>query len=244
MVGTVNGLRVGIQSWCFRGLEGNRDIIKALKELDIDGIELCGKHVDVNSSPDTGEVIGMYGANGITITSYGIDRYMNEEETVRNKFEFARKAGFKVLGADPDPDALELIDRLCGEFGMKIAIHNHGRDHRYGNARQLKEIFGKTSPNTGLCLDTAWALDAGEDPVLMIREFSQRLYGIHFKDFTFDAGNNPEEAVLGTGRLDLAGVLGALKEINFKGYTTIEFEGDVDNPVPSIRRCIEELKKY
>lgn len=237
-----NDVPVGVQSWSFRGLKGNEDNIRALKELGLDSIELCGVHVLVADEKNAADVLKLYTDNGIRISSLGIDRYWADESLIRSRFEFARKAGFKVLGADPDPEAFELIDRLCSEYGVKIAIHNHGRHHRYGYAKQLQEAFDKSSDNIGLCLDVAWAMDAGEDPVAMIKKFSSRLYGIHFKDFAFDAGNDPNEVILGKGDLDLAGVVSALKETGFSGYASIEYEEDEENPVPGISECVQALK--
>lgn len=238
----MNNINVGIQSWCFRGLKGNDAIVEALGYCNTGVIELCGIHIDVSNSQEVHEVINLYNRNGISFSSYGIDFYPNDEMVLRNKFEFAKKANINVLGADPDPDAFDLIDRLCSEYNIRIAIHNHGRDHRYGHVRQLEEVYRNVSENIGLCLDTGWALDAGEDPVNMINKFPGRLYGVHFKDFTFDEKSNPIEAILGTGELDLKKIFSALSDINFQGYATLEYEGDVDDPVPSLKESLKALE--
>jgi len=243
MLTILGGIHVGIQSWCFRALNGNNDNINALKKCNIDSIEICNVHVDVNNKSQVDEVIKLYKDNGITFSSCGINDYPNDESTIRNYFEFARKAGIKILGADPEPEAFDLIDRLCNEYGIKIAIHNHGRYHKYGSMKQLEEAFSRSTANIGLCLDTGWALDSQIDPVDMIRRFSNRLYGIHFKDFTFDKNDNIMESVLGRGELDLQAVLNSLKEIGFKGYVTLEYEGEPENPLPSIVKCLDRLKK-
>ena len=107
----------------------------------------------------------------------------------------------------------------------------------------LNQVFDNTSDRIGLCLDTAWALDAGEDPVAMAEKFGDRLYGVHFKDFTFDTARKHKDVVVGTGNLDLAGLYEVLKKIDFTGYAVLEYEGDVDNPVPALSECVEVIKK-
>jgi hypothetical protein len=34
-----------------------------------------------------------------------------------------------------------------------------------------------------------------------------------------------------------------LKQSNFTGPLVIEYEGDVENPVPALKKCVESLKK-
>ena len=48
------------------------------------------------------------------------------------------------------------------------------------SATLVAQVFASTSPRIGLCLDTAWALDAHEDPVAMAGKFADRLYGVQF----------------------------------------------------------------
>jgi sugar phosphate isomerase/epimerase len=106
----------------------------------------------------------------------------------------------------------------------------------------LRHVFKTTSPRIGLCLDTAWALDSGEDPVKMTREFGGRLYGLHVKDFVFDRAGKPEDVIVGTGNLDLSGLVEACREVDFNGYAVLEYEGDVENPVPAVRKCVEAVR--
>jgi sugar phosphate isomerase/epimerase len=198
--------------------------------------------LDAGQSPD--EVLKLYRDNGLIFNSYGINSFNNDEAKVRPFFEFAKKAGIRTLGCKPNPEAYELLERLSEEYSIKLAIHNHGRkDQMYGEVDRLREALKNTSANIGLCLDTGWLIDVGGDPVELIREYPDRIYGIHFKDFIYEADGTRHEAVLGDGKLDVHGLMKALKEIRFNGYATIEFEGDPENPVPSIKKCIARLQE-
>jgi sugar phosphate isomerase/epimerase len=126
---------------------------------------------------------------------------------------------------------------------MKLGIHNHGGYDWLGNSTILKYIFSRTGKRIGLHLDTAWAIDAKQNPVEMAEKFADRLHGVHVKDFVYDRARNPEDVIIGTGNLDLPKLVQTLKQSNFSGPLVIEYEGDVENPVPALKKCVAELKK-
>jgi inosose dehydratase len=235
--------RLGIQSWCFRGLKGHERVMQALRECGVDRIELSAAHLQPTAERDLAAVVELYRRGGVTISSYGVYGFDGDEGKARGVFELARLAGFDVISADLKAGGLEVAERLCREYGKRIAIHNHGRRHRLGPVWALEELFGRASKNVGLCLDTAWMIDSGEDPVAVARKFADRLYGLHVKDFVFDRAGKPEDVVVGQGNLDLAGLLGLLVQTKFGGYFTLEYEGDVENPVPAVRECVEAIRK-
>ena len=109
---------------------------------------------------------------------------------------------------------------------------------------QLDAILAYCSDKVGILLDTAWALDAGENPLDWIDRYQERILGIHFKDFTFDKDGNHEEAILGEGDLDLDGLINKLRKMNYLGVLSLEYEGEVNNPVPNTKRCVDRLCTY
>ncbi|MHB9134635.1 MAG: sugar phosphate isomerase/epimerase family protein [Armatimonadota bacterium] len=238
----VQNHQIGVQSWCFRTYKTHEEIVQGLRACGLDALELCGVHLDVTDPAAVEQALACYRENGITITAFGVAHFPNDETVARSYFNFAKAAGFPTLSAAPDPDAFPLLERLCDEYGVKLAIHNHGRKDRYGSVAQLADAFSHTSPNIGLCLDTAWMLDAGENPLAVAERFADRLYGLHIKDFIFQPDGSPVDVVVGTGNLPLAELFATLKQINFHGYTTLEYEGDPENPVPSLQQCVEQLR--
>ncbi len=231
--------RLGIQSWCFRSCKETGQVIESLKRCGVDRIELCGIHIDLAHARET---LKQYADNGIRISSFGVNGFSTDEAAARKVFEFAVMADFPAISADLAPGALDLVEKLCAEYGRKIAIHNHGRRHRLGPVLTLEELFSRSSENIGLCLDTAWMLDSGEDPLAIARKFRSRLYGTHIKDFVFDRAGRPEDVVVGTGNLDLSAYLAYLRDTDYQGYLTLEYEGDADNPVPALKECVEAIR--
>jgi len=107
----------------------------------------------------------------------------------------------------------------------------------------LKYIFDRTSPRIGLHLDTAWAIDAKHNPVQMVEQFAPRMMGVHVKDFVYSPKREPKDVIIGEGNLDLPKFMQTLKQINFSGPLVIEYEGDVENPVPALKQCVAALNK-
>ncbi|HQL08653.1 MAG TPA: sugar phosphate isomerase/epimerase, partial [Lentisphaeria bacterium] len=66
-------------------------------------------------------------------------------------------------------------------------------------------------------------------------------YGLHFKDFLYSPARQPQDVIVGEGNINLPALIAALKEIDYNGYAALEFEGDVENPVPKLRKCVEAV---
>lgn len=230
--------RLGIQSWCFRKYGKVDELLPELKRCGADHLEICPLHFDV-MNPDAS--IDACRAAGVTINGCGVNFFGEDEKAARKLFEYAEKAALPALSADFDPARAAEVERLADEYGRKLAVHNHGRKHRLGSVAALEELFNRTSETIGLCLDTAWMLDSGEDPLKVAKRFRDRLYGVHLKDFVFDRAGKPEDVVVGTGNLDLAGLMKYLRDTGFDGYLTLEYEGDVDDPVPALAKCVEAI---
>jgi sugar phosphate isomerase/epimerase len=134
-----------------------------------------------------------------------------------------------------------LAEELSEEYGVLLGVHNHGGRHWLGNRQSLDWLFGKTSNRVGLSLDTAWAIDSREDPVAMVRDYADRLHIIHVKDFLYSERREHRDVIVGTGILDLAKLDEALAEAGFSGEAILEYEGDVDNPLPPLRECVKAV---
>ena len=236
---------IGVQSFCFRAFKDNQRVAELVKECGLSKIELCGVHADFKDEGSFDDVISVYRDAGVQIVSIGVQRFAGDRNTESKYFAFARRAGAGVISADfaidSVPQSYETVQSLGDEYDINVAIHNHGGPHWLGSAAMLGHVFGEAGNRVGLCLDTAWALDSREDPVAMARNFSDRLYGVHVKDFVFDRARKPEDVVIGQGNLDLPAFVAALKEGGFPGPMVLEYEGDVDNPVPALKQCVAAL---
>lgn len=238
---------LGIQSYCFRGIKDNAMIAELLKKCGVNVIELCAVHVDFNDEKKSAKVLETYEKHGIRVAAIGVEGFVNKPVSEKKRFEFATRAGAKVISANFDPASvpasLKTTTRLADKYDINIGIHNHGGYHWLGSRQMLRHIFNNTSPRIGLCLDTAWAIDAGEDPVAMAEEFGERLHGVHIKDFAYTRDRKRHDVVVGTCALDLPKFMAMLKKVKFNGSLIIEYEGDIKNPVPALKKCVSAVNK-
>ncbi len=237
---------LGIQSYCFRNFKDNAQVAQLLKDCGVSAIEICGVHADFSDPAGFQSVIDLYRDAGVEIVSIGVETFQNNpaEEA---RFECARAAGAKFISAnfmpDSSPESWRQAEKLAEKYDLRLAIHNHGGYHWLGSLQMLTHVLNNTSERIGLCLDTAWSLQAAVDPLKMAETLKNRLYGLHLKDFIFDRAGKWQDVVIGEGNLDLAGLFRIVKDANFDGYCVIEYEGDVNEPVPALTRCVEAALK-
>ena len=241
--------KLGLQSWCLRHFKTTEGVIAKLKETGLSTIELCGVHANFyGTEQDREALIRAYQTAGVAIHAIGVEKFRNDEARTRTLFQFAARAGCKTILADfPLQDlapTLALAERLAEEFNINVGIHNHGGWHWLGSKQALTYVFSLSGKRIGLALDTAWALHAHENPLELAKTFADRLHGLHIKDFTFDRAGKESDVVVGTGNLDLPGLFGLLDASAFKGSLTLEYEADVESPVPALRKCVTALAPY
>jgi len=215
-----------------------------VKQCEIDVIDLSACHVDYDDPAQQERVVTAYHDAGVTISGIGVVTLKNDEAFNRRFFDFAQRAGCRLVSCSFDPDAheetLRIARTLCDRYGMRIAIHNHGGKHWLGNSTILDYVFRRTGPEVGLCLDTAWCIQAGESPLTWVERFGERLYGLHLKDFTFDADGSYHDTMIGEGAFKLPAFLKALRTAPALESAVVEYEGD--DPVGTTHRCVQAIR--
>jgi sugar phosphate isomerase/epimerase len=237
---------IAIQSWCFRNFKSLPEFFPQLKAAGVTATEVCGVHASFADPSSATSTVSQFNAAGVKIVAIGVEYLSGDYSTDKPRFEWCKAAGVKHMSISFKPEAmfdgLKNIEKLADEFDLQLGIHNHGGYDWLGNPTILEYIFGKTSKRIGLHMDTAWAIDAKQNPVEMAEKFIDRLVGVHVKDFVYDRARNPEDVIIGTGSLDLPKFVGVLKGAHFSGPLVIEYEGDEKNPVPALSECVTKLK--
>jgi len=237
---------LAVESYCYRGFTDNAKTAELVNQCGLSRIEICGVHVDFADESAFDGVIQTYNDAGIHIVGLAVCEFSNDEARERKYFEFARRCGARYLAADfvidTVPAAFDTAQKLADEYDINVSIHNHGGWHWLGNSQTLANVFANTSSRIGLCLDTAWAMCAQEDPIAMVERFADRLHAVHVKDFIFDRTGKQQDVVVGTGNLDLRKLYETFEKIGFTGQAVLEYEGDVDDPVPALKQCVEAIQ--
>ncbi len=241
---------LGIQSFCFRNTPSAIELAPILQDLGLSRLEVCAIHADFNDLPAWEKELGIYRDHGIEIISIGVQTFTGEDAQ-KIWFEAAALAGARHISAhfkvDSFTRAVPKVQAWSREFGIEIGIHNHGGYAFGGQPDVVKHLIALGGPEIGLCLDTAWCQQIGPqfgNPSEWVRKFGPALKAVHLKDFHFEHDGQFVDSVIGEGILDLPGFLEALDAVSFPGLVILEYEGNPENPVPDIRRCLEVLAPY
>jgi sugar phosphate isomerase/epimerase len=99
------------------------------------------------------------------------------EANCRKEFEFAKKMGIGVLVGEPTTDALNTVEKLCKEYNIKVAIHDHPKASHslYWNPEAVLAAIKDRGPLMGACADTGHWMRSGLDPVQCLKTLQGRV---------------------------------------------------------------------
>ena len=229
-------VRLGLASYTFRNFT-RAQLIEFMKQCHI--TELNAKDVKDHLPSDPQEeakAVADYAAAGIHLHAAGAIYFAkDQDEDIRNKFEYCKRANIGVIVAgDPTPETLPHIERFVKEYDIRIAIHNHGpEDKLWPSPLDILPSLKNTDPRIGCCIDVGHTVRAGTDVVQAIREVGPRLFNIHMKDLTSFTEKQSQVAV-GDGKMPVRGIFTALGEINYQGFVDLEYEVHGDDPMPGV----------
>ncbi|MHC4574985.1 MAG: sugar phosphate isomerase/epimerase family protein [Planctomycetota bacterium] len=247
------GWQLGTQAFTFRKFTFYEAIDKAAS-LGLNWIEaypgqrLSGDRPDVRLTHEMRaeirkEVKQRLAETRVKLVNYGVVRLANEEAECRKVFDFAKDMGIETIVAEPKPEALYLVDRLCREYGIKVAIHNHPKPSHYWHPETVREACKGRSRWIGACADTGHWMRSGVNPLEAVKKLEGRIISFHFKDLNEFGQRKAHDVVWGAGKADVAALLRELHRQGFQGVFSIEYEHNWDKSVPEIRQCIEYFNK-
>jgi inosose dehydratase len=138
---------------------------------------------------------------------------------------------------------LRTLESVVADAGLQTALHPH-----WGLAIATGPDIDRLldSSDVGVCLDTGHVYLGGADPVAVARAAGERVIHVHLKDVDAAGaervrnGEVPfRQAVidglfvpLGQGGVDIAGVIGALEEIGYRGWYVLEQDVSLKSDPP------------
>ena len=239
-----NNLNLGVQLYSLRGYKVD-EALRHARDLGFKFVEFYPGMYPLNADATAIDAMKKQLADlGLTISAHGVNRFTKDAVANRKMFEFAKAAGIRTFGADPDPDSFASLDELVKEFDIRVAIHNHGPTHRYNKAIDVLQAVEKYDSRIGACADLGHFLRSGERPVEVIRLLKGRLYGIHLKDFA-EMQDKTKGVILGKGHIDVPAVMAALIAVDFPadGALSIEYEENPQNPLADIKACEQAARQ-
>jgi sugar phosphate isomerase/epimerase len=233
--------QLGLASYTTRKLTLD-ETVKWAKNLGLKHVSLKDFHLPLKATDaQFAEVRTKLAEAGLDFYGVGVI-YMKSREDVDRAFEYAKKAGVKMIIAAPLHEFLDYTEQKIKEYNIRVAIHNHGPgDLVYPTVESAWEKIKDRDPRFGLCMDIGHTYRIQEDPDVVMKKFKDRMLDIHVKDVT-SRGKEGATVEMGRGQIDIAKFLKAVKNAGYKGYLSFEYEKDGEAPIPGLSESVGYIR--
>jgi len=246
------GWQLAIHSYTFQKFPINEAIDKSaalgVKYMSISGSVMLD---DKTKLPTTSLTDDQRAAIDSKLKADGFGNFVNigvvqlsaDEAKSRPVFEFAKKWGINILVSEPPTNALDTVEKLCKEYNIKVAIHEHPKGHSiYWNPDSVLAAIKGRTPLMGACADVGHWVRSGLNPVECLKKLDGHIICLHFKDLN-EYGPNAHDVPWGTGISNAKGMMEELKRQHFHGAFCVEYEYHWDNSSPEIAQCVQFFNK-
>jgi len=229
-------IRLGLASYTFRNFTRAQSIgfMKQLNVRDLNAKDVKD-HLPTDSQ-DEAAALADYSSAGVRLHAAGTIYFpKDEDEDIRAKFEYCKRAGITVIVAgDPAPETLPRIEKFVKQYDIRIAIHNHGpEDKLWHSPLDVLKVVKGMDPRIGCCIDAGHTARAGTDVVQAIHKVGPRLFNVHMKDLT-NFQDKESQVAVGEGIMPVRRMFEALVAIKYKGFVDLEYEIHPDDPMPGV----------
>jgi hypothetical protein len=234
--GNPSPIRLGLASYTFRNFT-RAQLIAFMKQLRVTALNAkdVKDHLPDNNAAEA-QAVSDYEANGIHLHAAGAIYFQkDEDDDIRAKFEYCKRAGIKtIVAGDPAPATLPRVEKFVKEYDIRIAIHNHGpEDKIFPSPLDVLKFVKTMDPRMGCCIDVGHCVRAGTDVIEAIHAAGPRLFNMHIKDLTSFTDKESQVAV-GEGKMPIRQIFEALIKINYPGFVDLEYEIRADDPMPGV----------
>ena len=248
-------MKFGVQTFTVRRAQKKsiRDAYMPLIKLGIKSFEVARINFNEKNAKEIKALVDEFGIEIVSVQVKPKYVFGDPERII----EFCRITGCRrvvismlpfssILGKEKKfYDFVESLDPAFDVYarqGITLAYHHHNWEYiKLSNGKtRMAEILSKTK-KIKIVHDTYWTARCGTDPVLQIKEFGNRLLGIHLRDLTFKKSGIDVLSVdtsIGNGVINFGGVLEAALE-NGCNYYVIEQK--TDEPYADIEKSFKYL---
>jgi sugar phosphate isomerase/epimerase len=242
--GQPSPILLGMASYTFREFS-RAQVIGFMQQLHLSALNAkdAKDHLPMDPAGEA-EALAAYAAADIPLHAVGAVYFAkDEDDDIRSKFEYGKRAGVKVIVAgDPAPATLPRIEKFVREYDIRFAIHHHGpEDKVWPSPLNVLKAVGSMDPRMGCCIDVGHCVRAGTDVVDAIHQAGPRLFNMHMKDLTNFTDKESQVAV-GEGKLPVREIFQALIQTNYQGFVDLEYEVHGDDPMPGVISSIAYMR--
>ena len=248
------GWRVAAQLYTFRAFSFY-EALEMITSLGVRNVEPCFflrldkdrpelKVCETLSPKDRRELKKRLKGVGVKMPVFYSNLAEDEAEN-RKKFEFAKEMGVEAIVSEPPAEAFDMIEKLCDEYKINLAVHNHPESpkSKYWNPESVLEVCRGRGPRIGACCDTGHWVRSGLNAVECLKKMEGRILSFHLKDVPEVGNPKARDVPLGTGKADYAAVLGELNRQGYKGVMSIEYEHQSPELVDEVAQCLAFVEK-
>ena len=181
------------------------------------------------------------------LTGYGVVK-LKEEADWKALFEFGKAMGIETFTAEPEEKFMPMLSKLCDEYKINIAIHNHAEPTHYWKPEVVLAAIAGQSKRIGACADVGHWIRSGLDPIECLKKLEGHVVWVHMKDMN-EKTKEAHSVIWGTGVLNIPAMVAELKKQKFKGQLSAEYEynwkhntSDVATSVRNFRELLSKTK--
>lgn len=239
--------KVGVQAYSFRKFTF-AETLDELEKMGVNYLEIYpgqrlgggleGKTHHAMDEATRSKVLDMAAAKGVKIVSYGCVK-AKDEAGWREIYGFAKAMGIATIVSEPKLEDMPLLDKLCGEYGIQLAIHNHltpTPDEVLERMEGCCKLVGGSPDNGHWCR-------AGFDNLESLKKYEGRVLSIHMKDIDKPVKEG-QTVPFGTGVIPMQKVFAELDRQGYSGPVIIEYESEKMGPAESIAKCVRYVDQY
>jgi len=231
---TTSPIRLGIASYTFRKFD-QAHLIEFMKQLKTPYLNLKDVHLPMTPLDQVASKAAEYRAAGMTLTAAGTIYFAkDEDEDIKEKFEYCKAAGISLIVGAPTHKTLARVEKFVKQYNIRLAIHNHGtEDKEWPSPLDVLAAVKNMDPRMGCCIDVGHTMRTGTDVVGAIRKAGPRLFDIHMKDLA-DSKSKESQVAVGEGVMPVRDIFKALIDMRYAGNVDLEYEIFADNPMPGV----------
>lgn len=266
----VNGVRIGVQSYSFRGLSLD-DAIKAMAEIGIGECELYSGHVEPRIGPPPGgggmtpemrrqrqeetrkwrltvsldhfkNVRKKFDDAGIKLQAYNLSFNDNfADEEIDRGFQMAQALGVKLITASSTLSSAKRVAPFAEKYKITVAMHNHA------NLTDPNQFAKPESFAAALAMSKQFAvnLDIGHFVAAgfdPVKYIEENHARITNLHIKDRKKENGPNTPWGQGDTPIKQVLQLLKQKKYDIPANIEYEYSGEDAVVEVRKCFQYIK--
>jgi sugar phosphate isomerase/epimerase len=240
--GSASPIRLGIASYTFRNFD-QAHLLDFMKQLNTPYLNLKDVHLPMTPADQVSKRATEYRAAGMTLTALGTIYFLkDDDEDIRQKFEYCKAAGVSMIVGAPTHQTLPRMEKFVKQYNIRVGIHNHGpEDKEWPSPLTVLDAVKNMDSRIGCCIDVGHTMRTGTDVVAAIRKAGPRLFDIHMKDLT-NRTDKASQVAVGDGLMPVRQIFQALIEMHYPGQVDLEYEVHANDPMPGVIKSFAYMR--